>query len=883
MIMFKISKSLRLFLLAASILVIGSGLLAQNRGQEQKPDPKKRVLTDLHGDPLPQGAVTRLGTLRFRAPAEIVALAYAPDGKTIAVSSYAGLFLFDAASGKRIRRLDWGFTRSDEMSPVFSPDSKRLAVRGQAFVADPKGKKRFQGIVRVWDLIGGRKPKDYEAENLIALGWSDDNQPLAVCVEKGGLRLHDLAGEKSRFFAFQNPRRPELLRFLQCDFAPAGRTLAFTGENMVVHVLNTANGRERCIIKPKNIASIRSLALSSDGRTLACLYREQGQDREIVELWDVTTGKALRSLASNQLYAFTLVFSPDSKTLATAGWRGVRFWDVNTGKEGSRCEGPGSETEKIAFSGDGKTLAIAERSTAAFHLWDVATGKRKPEPPGQTGWPYGTFSPDGRHLYTTGQSDGMIHLWNATAGNSLLQIHGRRYRGLALSADGRSLFLTRAFDDHLWVCDSATGKELRGMKLHDPDRPDTNQDPDSVVLSRDGKTLVAFSYYRPKKNDGPYYQDTLVTGWDTTTYKQLFRRRGPARLTWRAVSADASMLAVPHPESRSGPEFQPPGKGPMRIEDLATGGVLVTFPVLEGQTWPVAFSPDGRLLASNHFDPTRQKHPESTLRLWEIATATEVLSLPHSLPSSVYYRATFSSSGRLLAMTVPKNEILIYDLAAGRELRRFKDFGAEVTWLGFSPDGRRLASGLQDSTLLIWDVGPRPTVSKGKLGAEAAARAWTDLAGNDGPRAFRARWSLAAAPETAVVLFTKHLKPIQAADSKRLQRLITNLDDKRFPVRKEAQKELEEIGELAAPALKKALAEKSSLEVRQRIDSLLGKLRGPVTRPEMMRAVRAVAVLEDVATPQARKLLQALSQGAPEARLTQEAKAALTRLGKSPG
>jgi len=80
--------------------------------------------------------------------------------------------------------------------------------------------------------------------------------------------------------------------------------------------------------------------------------------------------------------------------------------------------------------------------------------------------------------------------------------------------------------------------------------------------------------------------------------------------------------------------------------------------------------------------------------------------------------------------------------------------------------------------------------------------------------------------------------------------------------------------------LKKALAEKSSLEVRQRIDSLLGKLRGPVARPEIVRAVRAVTVLEEVATPQARKLLQALSQGAPEARLTQEAKAALTRLGK---
>ena len=876
--MFKISKSLRLFLLAAGILVIGSGLLAQNRKQEQTPAPEKRVRNDLHGDPLPQGAVTRLGTLRYRAPAEIVALGYAPDGKTIAVSSYAGLFLFDAASGKRLKRLDWNFNRSREISPVFSPDSKRLAVRTQVIVGDPKGKRRAKDVVRIWDLASDRRPQEFDAAELIWLGWSSNNELLAICLETGGLRLHELAAGRSRRFAC--PNLPKSSYYAVCACAPVGGVLAVADEQNLVQVWNIATGQQRCTVK----CQTESIALTPDGRKLASLNIDPRSGvRRPVQVWDTTNGRPLHTVAVDQTYLATVAFTPDGKTLATAGWRGIRFWDVATGKERRRCEGAGSNTGQIAFSGDGRTLATAEEDTAAFHLWDVATGKRKPAPPGQTGWPYGTFSPDGRHLYTTGQRDRTIHLWNTATGNSLMQIQGRRYRGLALSADGRSLFLTGAFDDHLWVCDSASGEKLQGIKVEDPDRPDTYQEPDSLVLSRDGKTLVAFSSYRPKKNNGPYNQDSLITGWDATTYKQLFRRMGPSRLTWRAVSADARMLAVPHPESKFDPEFRPPGKGPMRIEDLATGGVLVTFPVLEGQTWPVAFSPDGRLLASNNFDSTRQKHPESTLRLSEIATATEVLSLPHSLPQSVYYRAVFSPNGRLLAMTVPQQQIVIHDLAAGRELRRFKDFGAEVTWLGFSPDGRRLASGLQDSTLLIWDVGPRPTMPKAKLGAEGTAKAWSDLAGSDGPRAFRARWSLVAEPDAAVALFTKHLKPIQPADSKRLQRLIANLDDKRFPVRQEAQKELEEIGELATPALKQALAQKPSLELRQRIDRLLSKLGGPITRPERMRAVRAVAVLEDVATSEARKLLETLSQGAPEARLTQEARAALTRLGKPPG
>ncbi len=67
--------------------------------------------------------------------------------------------------------------------------------------------------------------------------------------------------------------------------------------------------------------------------------------------------------------------------------------------------------------------------------------------------------------------------------------------------------------------------------------------------------------------------------------------------------------------------------------------------------------------------------------------------------------------------------------------------------------------------------------------------------------------------------------------------------------------------------------------MRRRIEALMEKLRA-VTRPEALRALRAVAVLEDIATPEARQLLETLAKGAPEARLTQEAKASLTRLAK---
>jgi WD40 repeat protein len=553
---------------------------------------------------------------------------------------------------------------------------------------------------------------------------------------------------------------------------------------------------------------------------------------------------------------------------------------VATGRERSRSRGEGSDAEDIAFSPDGRTFATAERHSGAIHLWDVATGARKPEPAGHRGRPHGTtFSPDGRRVATGGGLDGTIHVWDLATGASLTRVHrpGQWVRDIALSPDGRALFSTWT-DDNLWVCDAATGERRHVIKLEDPDRPDTYQSAISMHLSDDGKTLVALSYYYAKKQAGPRHEETLITGWDASTRKQLFRRRRPGMDSWIALSADGRVLAVPHSEGLRNREM-PPGKGPMRLEDAATGEDLLTFPALEGQTWPLAFSPDGRLLASNNSDWKRagkDGQSRNTLRVWEVATAAEVLALP----AADFDRAAFSPDGRLLAVAAPSQEILVWDLARGREQRRFKGFDVEVVWLSFSPDGRRLVSGLADSTLLVWDVGPRRAAPGAELGAEGVAKAWADLAGADAPRAFRARGALASSPEEAVALLKGRLRRAQAPDAQRLRRLLADLGGEEFPVREKAQAGLEELGDLAEPALRQALADKPMLEVRRRVERLLERLRGPVRRPEVLRPLRAVAVLEDVATPAARELLKDLASGAPGARLTREAKASLSRLGR---
>src|SRR5205085_91419 len=117
---------------------------------------------------------------------------------------------------------------------------------------------------------------------------------------------------------------------------------------------------------------------------------------------------------------------------------------------------------------------------------------------------------------------------------------------------------------------------------------------------------------------------------------------------------------------------------------------------------------------------------------------------------------------------------------------------------------------------------------------------------------------------------------------KRLAGLIADLDDERFTVRERASSELALFGEAAAPALRKKLADKPSLEARQRVEQLLARLNNPLGAwsPDELRGVRALEVLERVGTSEASQILESLSKGASGDRLAQEAKASLDRLAR---
>ncbi len=186
--------------------------------------------------------------------------------------------------------------------------------------------------------------------------------------------------------------------------------------------------------------------------------------------------------------------------------------------------------------------------------------------------------------------------------------------------------------------------------------------------------------------------------------------------------------------------------------------------------------------------------------------------------------------------------------------------------------------GHADHTILVWKV---PTLKA----AEAAAGNptprqlqdwWTDLASADASAAHQAGGKLLLHPGPAVRLLREQLKPAVAVDLKQVRSLIAELDSDDFAIRDRASRRLEVMGDLAEPALRQALQAPPSLEMRKRLETLLDLATG--LSPRYCQAMRALTILEQLGSSEARQVLEAVAQGVPAARVTATAQACLRRL-----
>src|SRR5262249_20186026 len=181
-------------------------------------------------------------------------------------------------------------------------------------------------------------------------------------------------------------------------------------------------------------------------------------------------------------------------------------------------------------------------------------------------------------------------------------------------------------------------------------------------------------------------------------------------------------------------------------------------------------------------------------------------------------------------------------------------------------DGRRLLSCSDDTFGLLWDttLAGAAKPRKEPLTAADADELWAALAGLEAQPAYAAMADLAAAPGRALALARRDLKPVPALPTEaELDRVFADLDSGHFAIREKASRRLAEWGESVVPGVRKRLVKAESAEVRRRAQDFLDRFDPATLKPDRLRQLRAVELLEGVATPAARDWLSGLAKGGP--------------------
>jgi RNA polymerase sigma factor (sigma-70 family) len=810
-------------------LAAAAGVLARPKPAAPAPPPapvagpQARVGED--GDPLPGGALFRLGSLRLRHRTTLRSVAFTPDGKYLASGGWDRVISFwDPATGKEIRRIVAPEHGVDAIT--FSRDGKLLAGAG------------MDGDVILWDAATGKEIRRLEGHRrqVKGIAFSPKGDRL-IAGDAEVARLWDVAGGKVLHTLPVGQGGVSAVAY-----SPDGRLIAAAGENATTFVWDAARGRQLHRLRGEG-TYVYALAFAPDSASLLV-----GVENGSAAVWDPATGKPGRPLPGKLRSLHTFAFSPDGKLLATGdGNRQLRLWDWAARTERWHVTAHPDRVQSVAFSPDGRTLASAS-AESSIHLWDVATGKPPPPPAGhQERLTAVAYSPDGRTIFTGGW-DRTVRVWDAatrkerqtlTAGTEREEEPFRTAAVglLAVAADGKLLAVVRA-DESVRLWELPSGKELYRFRAG------------CIAFSPDGTLFACGSRGTEvaevnmgvirlyERGTGKLVRE--LHGHKTPVAAVLFSPDGKTLFSRGTVFFGMRTGEIGESET----EF-------LRAWDVASGRQRRVFPGAALVT-SLALSPDSRTLAT-------LGDGGKVVLLLEAATGGKRAELRGH--AEMLFQTAFSPDGRTLASAGMDGVVRLWDAWSGKELGRLKGHRGWVLSVAFSPDGRRLVSGSTDTTALVWDVAcyTGRGAATARLSAAEVRSAWDDLAG-DAARAYRAVGALAATPDQAVPFLAERVKPAAAPDPKRVARLLARLDSAHFADREDATRELEKLGGLVEPAVRQTLAGQPSAEVRRRLKELLEKMDAVTPTPGEVQAVRVVEVLERVGTPAARRLLAELAQ-----------------------
>jgi WD40 repeat protein len=635
----------------------------------------------------------------------VFAVEFSADGSRLATSGYdKTVRIWDAATGKQLNQFT-GHTATVR-SVAIARDGQKL-VSGSA-----------DRTARIWDLAGSNAPielKGHEAA-IRAVAFAPDGATVATAGEDNSVRIWDTAtGKHLRTLSGHT-------NMVWClSFSPGGRTLASGGFDNNVRIWDPQTGKSLQELKGHTdvvaalvyTADARALLTASHDKTLKRWAAKSppvppladlqvadeggarfgfitpdsktlvtGSNTGFVKFWDLATGEMLKAVKQQRGMAGGEM-SRDGTRLITSGYGSqVYLWDVVEQRQLAAIDIGHPDSVAVAISPDNSKLAAGGNDGAVVIL-EVASQSKLHELPGD-GLPLGgvEFSPDGTLLATaTGnykewQKPGTVKLWEVASGRELASLPGpkSKMRRVRFTADGQTLLACGA-QHELLVYDVAS----RTLKHTIP----TNDEISDIAVLPDRRTLVLGQY------------TGIVSLYDLQTKKRVgeldgHRQSANGKYVFSvSVSPDGSVVTSAAADSHvklwstlQGSEILQPLR---EIRDDET------------ETYGLAWSPDGKLIATGSNDPTIELRDPKTLQVVRSLTGH----------AGRVFRLAFAPDGQWLASGGEDGTVRLWNPADGQELCHWNAYAQPmraVRALAVSPDGRLLAAGNRGGEILLWDA-----------------------------------------------------------------------------------------------------------------------------------------------------------------------------------
>ncbi|MFF3497688.1 hypothetical protein [Streptomyces sp. NPDC003247] len=623
------------------------------------------------------------------------AVAFSPDGHTLAAVGYddgsKGMLRIwstaDSAQpvllGRPVRLLH------NVGSVVFSPDGHTLVTSGVG-TAD---------TVQLWDVTDPARPRTLGT----ALPHTPSGNPVRFSHDGRILATGSSSVNDEQLWNITDPSRPVPLgRPLHHSsavnvvaFSPDGRTLATSSVEDGARLWNIADPAHAVPLGHIGSA-VSSMVFSPDHRTLVM------GDTGNVRLMNVTDPAHAAMVSGTPLTGFTgsvrsIAFSPDGRILAVAADQNMRLWNLANPERpaplGPSLDGHTATISSVAFAPDGHTIATSSRDHTV-RLWRLPTALLTDHADAISSM---LFSSDGRMLAT---ADGhTVRLWNTTDPThptpvGRLRASDSTVSAMALSPDGRTL-VTTAYDDKLVTL----------WNLSKPAQPTAvvqitnfSAGVNSVAFSPDGLTLATTTA------TGVVGGDNSVRLWDMSEPTRPRLRGQPL-----AGEAGAWSTALFSPDGHTMAVAGRYSGYTAQLWDVSDPDrPLRSGPPLTGGAGAMAFSPDGRTLATVTVTGVADGPGDGTVRLWNISDHDHPSPIGQPLTGSngPIRTVAFSPDGHTLATAGNLARLWdVTDLAMPAAIGQpLAVNSAELTSLAFTPDGNTLATAGQDNTARLWPL-----------------------------------------------------------------------------------------------------------------------------------------------------------------------------------